>query len=963
MPKPPPKITFQLDEPSVRRGNGSNRRLERTLKASSPVPSSWSDEESSTRLNSPLRLSEARPRTPKKVLTLSSEETHPHRQPHQNNNMLLSFTKNLDTPPIKTPPPPREALPLAIKPRPIEEQPKVFPSTYQRTVHSTSSFANRSKNDTISFAGNDELKPRAGSALLGELGFIQPTSPSIPHHSLTKTSSPDVSYSQPSNSHMSGINYNPSFEANVKSPLTSPTGAPQGYGSFEANVSSELVFGPRQAYLANGPLNAIATSSSQDFVAVAGREVLKILDLSGEVMTESLNLRVGYRLNLNFSSTDVDWGVGYCRDRLATAATNGTVVLWDLNKTGQKIERLITEHTRAVHRVKFHPATGTTLFSASQDGTLKAWDVRTKDPARMTFFPKAEAVRDFRFNPLHPDEFVAAFDNGSIQIWDIRQPSHHVKKLTAHSGITLAVDWHHDGRTVASGGRDKLIKIWDTKSDSRKPTGLIQTIAPVASVRWRPHHGYQLASTSLNTDYSVNVWDTHRPYISRYSVVGHTNVTTDIIWASQDLLLSCSKDQLLLRRALDQKERSGAKEPILYLPPSAVNWNPYGDLGFVVDRPSHPPDPRPERRKALASRLHLTSSFDKHFRIAPTQTSGVLHLPIFDYATFATLALHYSLDSRDTIAATEHNYRAAFETGHLRTAQTWKILQLIRCKFTNDHLISPYPSGTSNRRNQSASSLISSHRLPETDEPVELDEWLEGIQLYDALSDGSDDLASSLLPPGKPSAPTTPGHLPITMSLSATPNSLSPDASVHGGSPPTHAEDIFPMGWDTDQVIMDLLAYYASEGDVQMCCTAVMVLGDRLPVQQRQKELWIHSYVELLHRFKLWVPATAILGACGIPELSSRNQESTTIYTLCWQCHRPLLGSEEAAGFWGCGRCSQPISNCTICHKLVKGLYSWCQGCGHGGHLGCYQDWFSPETGFAECPSGCGHVCNIVLSH
>ncbi len=42
--------------------------------------------------------------------------------------------------------------------------------------------------------------------------------------------------------------------------------------------------------------------------------------------------------------------------------------------------------------------------------------------------------------------------------WDIRKPTIHERKFSAHIGSVLAVDWHSDGRTIASGGRDKSIK-------------------------------------------------------------------------------------------------------------------------------------------------------------------------------------------------------------------------------------------------------------------------------------------------------------------------------------------------------------------------------------------------------------------------------------------------------------------------------------------------------------------------
>lgn len=41
----------------------------------------------------------------------------------------------------------------------------------------------------------------------------------------------------------------------------------------------------------------------------------------------------------------------------------------------------------------------------------------------------------------------------------------------------------------------------------------------------------------------------------------------------------------------------------------------------------------------------------------------------------------------------------------------------------------------------------------------------------------------------------------------------------------------------------------------------------------------------------------------------------------------------------------------------VKGLYVWCQGCGHGGHLNHMNTWYKK---FSVCPvAGCEHVCDM----
>jgi len=54
--------------------------------------------------------------------------------------------------------------------------------------------------------------------------------------------------------------------------------------------------------------------------------------------------------------------------------------------------------------------------------------------------------------------------------------------------------------------------------------------------------------------------------------------------------------------------------------------------------------------------------------------------------------------------------------------------------------------------------------------------------------------------------------------------------------------------------------------------------------------------------------------------------------------------------------CHAPPHHLTS-HQPVRGIYVWCPGCAHGGHLDHMRSWFVDHQK-TTCPSGCGHVCN-----
>ena len=59
---------------------------------------------------------------------------------------------------------------------------------------------------------------------------------------------------------------------------------------------------------------------------------------------------------------------------LATGATNGNVIIWDLNKIkGNKMDVTFSDHKRTVNKVCFHPRESDLLLSGSQGGSMKCF--------------------------------------------------------------------------------------------------------------------------------------------------------------------------------------------------------------------------------------------------------------------------------------------------------------------------------------------------------------------------------------------------------------------------------------------------------------------------------------------------------------------------------------------------------------------------------------------------------------
>lgn len=123
----------------------------------------------------------------------------------------------------------------------------------------------------------------------------------------------------------------------------------------------------------------------------------------------------------------------------------------------------------------------------------------------------------------------------------------------------------------------------------------------------------------------------------------------------------------------------------------------------------------------------------------------------------------------------------------------------------------------------------------------------------------------------------------------------------------------------------------------------------RPPSLPPPQEHWYTSYIDLLQRFCLWNVSNQVVKLSTSRAISCLNQASTTLHVNCSHCKRPM-----SSRGWVCDRCHRCASMCAVCHHVVKGLFVWCQGCSHGGHLQHIMKWLE---GSSHCPAGCGHLC------
>jgi WD40 repeat protein len=184
---------------------------------------------------------------------------------------------------------------------------------------------------------------------------------------------------------------------------------------------------------------------------------------------------------------------------LATASEDTTIKLWDVG-TRQELATL-SGHSASVRSVAFS-ADGKMLASASDDQTVKLWDLSM--PQSPETLPKQSGrVLSVAFSS-DGKTLASASDDGIVTLWDFVTKSS--KTLPKESGGVLSVAFSADSKMLAS-GVGQFVKLWDVSTDKAKelPPPLTGHTGYVFSVAFSPD-GKTLASAS--SDKYIKLWDT-----------------------------------------------------------------------------------------------------------------------------------------------------------------------------------------------------------------------------------------------------------------------------------------------------------------------------------------------------------------------------------------------------------------------------------------------------------------------
>jgi len=236
---------------------------------------------------------------------------------------------------------------------------------------------------------------------------------------------------------------------------------------------------------------------------------------------------------------------------LFSASEDGTIKLWDF-ESGE-YERTLKGHTDSVQDIACDPQ-GKMLASCSADMSIKLWELASYSCVK-TLHGHDHNVSSVAFLPS-ADHLLSSSRDKTIKMWEVAT-GYCVATFAGHREWVRMVRVSGDGGLLASCSNDQTIRVWDAashecKAELRDHDNVVECVAwlegaaasTVASATQDNRHpGPFLASGAR--DKTIKIWDVSVGLVL-FTLVGHDNWVRGLVaHPGGKFLLSAGDDKTL----------------------------------------------------------------------------------------------------------------------------------------------------------------------------------------------------------------------------------------------------------------------------------------------------------------------------------------------------------------------------------------------------------------------------------
>lgn len=314
--------------------------------------------------------------------------------------------------------------------------------------------------------------------------------------------------------------------------------------------------------LGNSPLVAVMNQTGQCQLYDVSKNIEHLRQRS---VLKSTRIRDAESSNIlgNFQLSTEGFGLNWSKSelgRFATGTNDGMVTLF--KPSDESFSNFTQEgtafqaHKQSVEDLQFSPLQGHVLASCSADNSIKIFDLR--DPStRITSALQINAhqsdVNVISWNSCNANLLASGDDDGFFKVFDLRFPGRDpLTEIGFHQDAICSIAWQpHDEWTLAVGGLDDRVSIWDLSVETDAPSlpGMEKDISPgneipeqllflhqgqkeVREMQWHPAYKNVMVSTALD---SFNVF---KPAFDQFQDLEEDDLNQGMADSPNDMLLN-----------------------------------------------------------------------------------------------------------------------------------------------------------------------------------------------------------------------------------------------------------------------------------------------------------------------------------------------------------------------------------------------------------------------------------------
>jgi len=268
-------------------------------------------------------------------------------------------------------------------------------------------------------------------------------------------------------------------------------------------------------------VNQLKITPDKQYIAAAGNPHVKLFEANTNNSSPVTSFD-GHTTNVT--------ALGFQKDGkwMYTGSEDGTIKIWDLRAPGAQRE---FQCGSAVNTCFLHP-NQLFLISGQQNGTIRIYDLG-QNVCQQELIPDGEvAIRSVCVAP-NGKSAAASNNTGSVFVWKINEGDLNfepIQKIEAHKSYCLKTVFSPNSKLLATTSADKTVKIWTTEQSARAQSSQWVPYKTLSGhMRWVWDAVFSSDSAYLVTassDQSARLWDIAQGDSIRHYTGHHKAVTS-----------------------------------------------------------------------------------------------------------------------------------------------------------------------------------------------------------------------------------------------------------------------------------------------------------------------------------------------------------------------------------------------------------------------------------------------------